>query len=135
MYHCLLEVLAVIGSVHFVGSRLVEVEVVVGGHDAEGLLLLSTSALYQLQVGSAKDSKVTFYLPKWKFDAWKHGEHMTSYHHACRLSDLIINVEVSFAVILAHHPRLLQQKVGDFAPVGFSPPAELNLKVFPLSDA
>lgn len=50
-------------------------------------------------------------------------------------SDLIINVEVPLALILAHHPRLLQQEVWDFATVWLSSSAELNLKVFPLVDA
>lgn len=50
-------------------------------------------------------------------------------------SDLIVNVEVPLALILAHHPRLLQQEVGDLAAVRFSSSAELNLKVFPLIHA
>lgn len=50
-------------------------------------------------------------------------------------SDLIVNVEVSLVLILAHHPRLLQQEVWDFATVWLSSSAELNLKVFPLVDA
>ena len=46
MYHCLLEISAVIGPIHLVGPRLVEVVVVVWGHEAEALFLLSVGALY-----------------------------------------------------------------------------------------
>lgn len=45
---------------------------------------------------------------------------------------LIVDVEIPLALVLAHHARLLQQEVGDLAPVGFSAPAELDLKVFSL---
>lgn len=48
MYHCLLEVFAVISPIHLVGPRLVQVVVVVWGHDAKSLFLLSVGALYQL---------------------------------------------------------------------------------------
>lgn len=51
------------------------------------------------------------------------------------VSDLIINVEVPLALILAHHPGLLQQEVWDFATDWFSSSAELNLEIFPLVDA
>lgn len=52
-HHSLLEVFVVISPVHLVGPRLVKVVVIVGGHDAEGLLLLRVSALYQLKKHSA----------------------------------------------------------------------------------
>lgn len=48
MYHSFVEVFAVVGSIHLVGPRLVQVAVVIWGHDAQALLLLSVSALYQL---------------------------------------------------------------------------------------
>lgn len=48
------------------------------------------------------------------------------------MSDLVINVEVPLALILAHHPRLLQEEVGDFATIRLSASAELNLEIFPL---
>lgn len=48
MYHRLLEVFAVISPIHLVGPRLVQVVVVVWGHDAKSLFLLSAGALYQL---------------------------------------------------------------------------------------
>ncbi len=53
MYHSLLEVFAVVGPVHLVGPRLVEVVVVVWGHDAQALFLLGVGALYHLEDGSA----------------------------------------------------------------------------------
>lgn len=53
MYHSLLEVFAVVGPIHLVGPRLVEVAVVVWGHDAQALFLLSIGALYQLEDNSA----------------------------------------------------------------------------------
>lgn len=49
-----------------------------------------------------------------------------------RVSDLVINVEVPLALILAHHPRLLQEEVGDFATIRLAASAELNLKIFSL---
>lgn len=52
-HHGLLEVFAVIGPVHLVGPRLVQVVVIVGGHDAEALFLLRVGALYQLEEHSA----------------------------------------------------------------------------------
>lgn len=53
MYHSLLEVFAVVGPIHLVGPRLVEVVVVVWGHDAQALFLLSVGALYHLEGNSA----------------------------------------------------------------------------------
>lgn len=53
MYHSLVEVFAVVGPIHLVGPRLVEVVVVVWGHDAQALFLLSVGALYQLKDNSA----------------------------------------------------------------------------------
>lgn len=49
MYHSLLVFFAIIGPIHLVGPRLVEVVVVVWGHDAQALFLLSVGALYQLE--------------------------------------------------------------------------------------
>lgn len=49
MYHSLLEILAVVGPVHFVGPRLVEVVVIVWSHNTQAFFLLSIGALYQLQ--------------------------------------------------------------------------------------
>lgn len=46
---------------------------------------------------------------------------------------LIVDVEIPLALVLAHHPGLLQQKIGDLPPVGFTAPAELDLEVLPLS--
>lgn len=59
MYHSFLEVFAVISPVHLVGSRLVKVVVVVWGHDAQPLFLLSIGALYQLKDNSADRRAVT----------------------------------------------------------------------------
>lgn len=53
MYHSLFEVFAVVGPIHLVGPRLVEVAVVVWGHDAQVLFLLSIGALHQLEDNSA----------------------------------------------------------------------------------
>ena len=47
-------------------------------------------------------------------------------------SHLIEDVEVPFALVLAHHPRLLQQEVRDLPTVRLSTSAELDLKVLPL---
>ena len=41
-------------------------------------------------------------------------------------------MEVPLALILAHHPGLLQQEVGDPPAVGLAATAELDLKVLPL---
>lgn len=51
------------------------------------------------------------------------------------MSDLIINVEVPLALILAHHPRLLQEEVGDFATIRLPASAELNFEIFSLVGA
>lgn len=59
MYHSLLEVFAVISPIHLVGPRLVKVVVVVWGHDAKTLFLLSVGALYQLEGNSAGRRAVT----------------------------------------------------------------------------
>lgn len=56
-HHSLLEVFAVISPVHLVGPRLVKVVVIVGGHDAEGLLLLRVGALYKLEKHSAAEER------------------------------------------------------------------------------
>lgn len=48
------------------------------------------------------------------------------------MSDLVINVEVPLALILAHHPRLLQEEVGDFTTIRLPASAKLNLEIFPL---
>lgn len=52
-HHSLLEVFLVVGPVHLVGPRLVEVAVVVRSHDTQTLLLLRVGALYQLEEESA----------------------------------------------------------------------------------
>ena len=54
-YHGLSEVFAVIGPIHLVGPRLVEVAVVVRSHDAKAFFLLSVGALYQLEDNSARE--------------------------------------------------------------------------------
>lgn len=59
MYHGLLEVFAVISSIHFVRPRLVKVAVVVWGHDAKTLFLLNAGALYQLEGNRASRRAVT----------------------------------------------------------------------------
>lgn len=53
MYHSLLVIFAVIGPIHLIRSRLVEVVVVVWGHDAQGFFLLSVGTLYHLEDISA----------------------------------------------------------------------------------
>lgn len=55
MYHRLSEIFAVVGPIHLVGPRLVEVAVVVWGHDAQALFLLIVGALYHLVDNSAED--------------------------------------------------------------------------------
>lgn len=47
--HCLLEVTLVIDVLHFVGTRLIEVSVVIQGGDSQATLLLSSGSFYQLQ--------------------------------------------------------------------------------------
>jgi len=47
-YHRFQEVFAVVGAVHFVRPGLVEIIVVIRGHDAQALLLLGIGALYHL---------------------------------------------------------------------------------------
>ena len=47
-------------------------------------------------------------------------------------SDLVVNVKVPLVLVLADHPGLLQEEVGDLPPVWLSPSAELDLKVFTL---
>lgn len=128
MYHSFLEVFAVISPIHLVGSRLVKVVVVVWGHDAQTLFLLSIGALYQLKGNSADRRAVTH--KSWAFqnvqiDRWLSAIILLA-------SDLIINVEIPLILILAHHPWFLQQEVWDFATIWFSSSAELNLKIFPL---
>lgn len=59
IYHSFLEVFAVIGPIHLVGPRLVEVVVVVWSHDAQTLFLLSIGALYELKENSAGRKAVT----------------------------------------------------------------------------
>lgn len=65
MYHSLLEVFAVVGAIHLVGPRLVEVVVVVWGHDAQGLFLLTVGALYQLEENSASERAVKCETWRW----------------------------------------------------------------------
>lgn len=60
MYHGLLEVFAVIRSIHFVRPGLVKVVVVVWGHDAKTLFLLNVGALYQLEGNSASRRAVKY---------------------------------------------------------------------------
>ena len=45
---------------------------------------------------------------------------------------LVVDVEAAFSLVLRHHPRLLQQEVGDLPSVRFSSTTELDLKVLPL---
>ena len=47
---------------------------------------------------------------------------------------LVEDVEVPLALVLAHHPRLLQQEVGDLPTVRLATTAELDLKVLPLEE-
>lgn len=58
MYHSLLVVFAIIGPIHLVGPRLIEVVVVVWGHDAQALLLLGTGTLYYLEDNNAGGGEV-----------------------------------------------------------------------------
>ena len=57
-YHSFLKVFAVVGPIHLVGPRLVEVVVVVWGHDAQTLFLLTVGALYQLEEKSVGRKEV-----------------------------------------------------------------------------
>jgi len=111
MYHRLSEVVAVVGPVHLVGPRLVEVAVVVRGHDTQALLLLLVGALYHLE-DSGADRRSTP-IPKGTDDM---NSSITSTWSDFSLSlspasDLIVNVEVPLVLVLAHHPRLLQEEV------------------------
>lgn len=49
-------------------------------------------------------------------------------------SHLVEDVEVPLALVLTHHPRLLQQEVGDFTAIRLTASAELDLKVLALVD-
>lgn len=152
MYHCLLEVFAVISPIHLVGARLVQVVVVVWGHDAKCLFLLSVGALYQLWGNNAgkgagtrefhmtvqevctekeRTSSVSF----WTYLAKSATAREWRPWRLARMSDLIINVEVPLALILAHHPRLLQEEVWDFATIRLPASAELNFEIFSLVGA
>lgn len=62
MYHGLLEIFAVVGAIHLVCPRLVEVVVVVWRHDAQAFFLLSVGALYHLEDDSAGKVKLLFRL-------------------------------------------------------------------------
>lgn len=76
MYHSFLEVFAVISPVHLVGSRLVKVVVVVWGHDAQTLFLLSIGALYQLNDNSAERRAVTH--KSWVFQSVQKGRRLSA---------------------------------------------------------
>lgn len=49
VYHRLLEVTPIVDVVHFVGTRLVEVTVVIQSGDTQAVLLLPTRSFYQLE--------------------------------------------------------------------------------------
>lgn len=49
-------------------------------------------------------------------------------------TDLVVDVEVPLVLVLAHHPRLLKEEVGDFTTVRLSSSAKLDLKVLTLLD-
>lgn len=114
-----MEVAAVIGALHLVGVCLVQVEVIIRAHDAQILPLLLGCSLDEL--GGRQGTVVTQLLVPTPQPG---GSRPPPY--------LVVDVEVPLALVLAHHARLLQQEVGDLAPVGFSTPAELDLKVFSL---
>lgn len=99
IYHSFFKFFAVVGPIHLVGLRLVEVVVVIWGHKAQALSLLSVGALYQLEDNSIiPNRKEEFYM---NFCFCMQQQQMI-----CNtlVSDLIVNVEVPLALILAHHP-------------------------------
>lgn len=58
-YHSFLEIFAVVGPIHLVGPRLVEVEVIVWSHDAQAFFLLSIGTLYQLNDNTVQVPKIS----------------------------------------------------------------------------